>query len=188
VTVTDALAMGPDNRGHALGVGAPHLLIRSVTGVEGDVEVEFSYQPRPEYGLLRPLLSHVDGGVTARGGAEWLVPSSAVRLDLADSAATARITVRAGETLRFALHRSTLEEQPARIWNQDELADRLAATVDAWQSWCELHQNYDGPWRDLFAEIAARFPAADGPPEPVAVAELTARYGTRVVGPPPDTA
>lgn len=149
VTLTDALAMGADNRGHALGKGAPHLLIRSLTGVEGDVEIQFSYEPRPEYGLLRPLLLHVDGGVTARGGAEWLVLSSPVRLELADSTATARITVHAGETLRFALHRSTLEEQPARIWSQDELADRLAATVDAWRSWSDLHQNYEGPWRDL---------------------------------------
>jgi alpha,alpha-trehalase len=149
VTVTDALAMGADNRGHALGTGAPHLLIRSVTGVEGEVEVEVSYQPRPEYGLLRPLLSHVDGGVTARGGAEWLVLSSPVRLELADSTATARLTVRVGDTVRFALHRSTLEEQPARIWSQDELADRLATTMAAWQSWSDLHQNYDGPWRDL---------------------------------------
>src|SRR3712207_8859665 len=32
VTVTDALATGPGNRGHALGEGAPHLLIRSVSG------------------------------------------------------------------------------------------------------------------------------------------------------------
>src|SRR4051812_29025734 len=31
VVLTDALATGPDNRGHALGKGAPHLLIRSVT-------------------------------------------------------------------------------------------------------------------------------------------------------------
>jgi mannose-6-phosphate isomerase-like protein (cupin superfamily) len=40
----------------------------------------------------------------------------------------------------------------------------------------------------MFTELAQRFPAADGPPNPIAVAELTARYGTRVVGPPPDTA
>jgi alpha,alpha-trehalase len=148
-TVTDALAVGADSRGHALGAGAPHLLIRSLTGVEDDVEVEISYQPRPEYGLLRPLLAHVDGGVTARGGADWLVLSSPVRLELADSTATARITLRAGETLLFALHRSTLEEQPARIWTQDQLADRLVATVEAWQSWSDLHQKYNGPWRDL---------------------------------------
>src|SRR5689334_5906849 len=29
MTLTDTLAMGPDNRGHALGRGAPRLLIRS---------------------------------------------------------------------------------------------------------------------------------------------------------------
>jgi alpha,alpha-trehalase len=139
VTVTDALALGADNRGHALGRGAPHLLIRSVAGVEGEVDVEVSYQPRPEYGLLRPLLSPVDGGVTARGGAEWLVLSCPVRLALAESTATTRFALRAGETVRFALHRSTLEEQPARIWSQDELADRLAATVAAWRSWSDLH-------------------------------------------------
>jgi GH15 family glucan-1,4-alpha-glucosidase len=149
VTVTDALAMGAGNRGHALGRGAPRLLIRSVTAVDGEVELEVGYRPRPEYGLLRPLLSQVDGGVTAHGGAEWLVLTSPIRLELADSTATARFTVRAGDSVRFALHRSTLEERPARIWSQDELADRLADTVAAWQSWSDLHQNYHGPWQDL---------------------------------------
>jgi GH15 family glucan-1,4-alpha-glucosidase len=149
VTVTDTLAMGAGSRGHALGRSAPHLLIRSVTAVDGHAEVDMCYRPRPEYGLLRPLLSHVDGGVTARGGAEWLVLSSPVRWELAGETATARITVRAGDTVRFALHRSTLEEQPARIWSQDELGERLADTVAAWRSWSDLHQNYDGPWRDL---------------------------------------
>src|SRR4051812_13179164 len=65
VVLTDALAMGADNRGHALGHGAPHLLIRSVTCVEGAVDIDLAYAPRPEYGLLRPLLSAVEGGVTA---------------------------------------------------------------------------------------------------------------------------
>ncbi|MEU4427639.1 glycoside hydrolase family 15 protein [Actinoplanes sp. NPDC024001] len=149
VTVTDALAMGPDNRGHDLGTRVPHLLIRSVAGVSGEVDVEVGYRPRPEYGLLRPLLSHVAGGVTARGGAEWLVLSSPVRLDLAESAATGRFTVRAGDVVVFGLQRSTLEEQPAHIWPADRLTARLTETVTAWQSWSQLHQNYDGPWRDL---------------------------------------
>src|SRR5262245_14884788 len=48
LVVTDALATGPDNRGHALGKGAPRLLIRSVAGTEGTVEVELEYAPRPE--------------------------------------------------------------------------------------------------------------------------------------------
>jgi alpha,alpha-trehalase len=149
VVVTDALATGAGTRGHALGRGAPHLLIRSVACVGGPVEVEMSYAPRPEYGLLRPLLSQADGGVTARGGAEWLVLSSPVPLTTQRSTATARIPMAAGETLVFALQRSTLEEQPARIWRPDEIADRLTDTVAAWQSWSDLHQTYQGPWRDV---------------------------------------
>jgi GH15 family glucan-1,4-alpha-glucosidase len=149
MVVTDALATGADNRGHALGKDAPRLLLREITCIEGTVEAEVSYAPRPEYGLLQPLLSHVDGGVTARGGAEWLVLSTPVGMDLVGSTATARVRLSAGETLRFALHRSTLEEQPARVWSQNEIRDRLADTVAAWQSWSDLHQTYDGPWQDL---------------------------------------
>ncbi|WP_239123888.1 glycoside hydrolase family 15 protein [Rhizocola hellebori] len=149
VVLTDALAMGPDNRGHALGKGAPRLMIRSVTCTEGTVPVEVSYAPRPEYGLLRPLLSTVDGGVTARGGAEWLVFSAPVSMDIAGSTATAHLPMSAGQTHYFALHRSTLEEEPAWIWSQAQLADRLDATVEAWESWSEMHQHYQGPWREL---------------------------------------
>src|SRR5262249_43334346 len=58
-------------------------------------------------------------------------------------------TLRAGESMYFALHRTTLEQTPARIWSQDELAAQLDNTVGAWRSWSELHQGYDGPWADL---------------------------------------
>jgi alpha,alpha-trehalase len=149
VVLTDALATGADNRGHMLGSGAPHLLIRSVTCVEGSADIDVVCAPRPEYGLLRPLLSHVDGGVAARGGADRLVLSSPVPLTLQRSTAMGRIALTAGQTLTFGLHRSTAIEQAARVWSQDELADRLAATVVAWRSWSALHQTYGGPWRDL---------------------------------------
>ena len=148
-TLVDALATGVDNQGHQLGAGAPHLLVRELTGIEGEVEVEIEYAPRPEYGLVVPLLAAVDGGVTARGGAEWLVLSTPVALELDGPVARGRVVLRAGDVLRFGLHRSTLKETPARIWSQEELRDRLAATVAAWRSWSELHQGYDGPWRDL---------------------------------------
>ena len=64
--LTDALAMGPDNKGHALGRDAPHILVRSLGCVAGEVEIEVSYAPRPEYGLVIPVLSQVEGGVRAR--------------------------------------------------------------------------------------------------------------------------
>jgi GH15 family glucan-1,4-alpha-glucosidase len=113
------------------------------------VTIDFEYAPRPEYGLLTPLLSAVDGGVTARGGAEWLVLSSPVPLTLADATASARFEMTAGRTYTFGLHRSTLEEHPAHVWDQSALDARLAGTVEAWRSWSDLHQKYDGPWRDL---------------------------------------
>jgi len=58
--LVDALATGVDNQGHALGAGAPHLLIRELRCTDGAVEVEVEYAPRPEYGLVAPLLSAVD--------------------------------------------------------------------------------------------------------------------------------
>jgi GH15 family glucan-1,4-alpha-glucosidase len=149
LVVTDMLAMGEDNGGHRLGTAVPHLLVRRVACSAGSVEVEVDYAPRPEYGLVLPLLAEVDGGVTARGGAEWLVLSTPVALDLADGRGVGRRTLVAGETVHLALHRSTLEETPARIWTQAELAGAVDSTVAAWVSWCDLHQAYDGPWADL---------------------------------------
>ena len=173
VVVTDALATGAGNDGHALGAGAPHLLIRSVACVRGRADVEVEYAPRPEYGLLRPLLSAVDGGVTARGGAEWLVLSCPAETAVHGSTATARIAMTAGSTVVLALHRSTLEETPARIWAQDELAARLDGTIGAWRSWSALHQAYDGPWRDLVQHSGRVLRALTFQPSGAIVAAVT---------------
>ena len=149
LVVTDLMAMGEDNGGHRLGRDVPHLLVRRVTCVAGRADVEVDYRPRPEYGLVVPLLAAVDGGVTARGGAEWLVLTTPVALDLADGRATGQVEMTEGETLHLALHRSTLEETPARTWSQQELSDVVDRTLEAWESWSALHQAYDGPWADL---------------------------------------
>src|SRR3954453_15652458 len=149
LVLTDALGMGPDNGGHRLGRDVPHVLVRRLACTAGMVEVEVDYRPRPEYGLIVPLLGGVDGGVTARGGAEWLVLTAPVPLDLGAGRATGRAGMTAGDTLHFALHRSTLEQTAARVWSQQELADVVERTVAAWTSWSQLHQGYDGPWADL---------------------------------------
>ena len=63
LTVTDALASGLNERGHDLGRHAPHVLLRVVECTEGHVAIEMEFAPRPEYGLIRPLLIPVDGGL-----------------------------------------------------------------------------------------------------------------------------
>jgi GH15 family glucan-1,4-alpha-glucosidase len=150
VTLVDALSMGPGNRDHDLGHGVPHLLLRQVTCLDGEAELRVDYVPRTEYGRIHPLLKSVDGGVEARGGADRLVLSSAVGLTLDSATASGRFRIGAGETLGFALHhRSTSSDEPARVWSQSEIAERLDDTIAAWRSWCALHQGYEGPYQDL---------------------------------------
>ena len=149
VVVVDALAVGRNERGHELGAGAPSVLMRRVTGVTGDVELELEYAPRPEYGLIYPVLNPVDGGVTARGGADVLALSSPVPVEIDELVARARFTVRGGEAIAFALGHATSSQERPGLWSQDEIAGRLDDTKRAWHTWSELHQSYDGPWEEL---------------------------------------
>ena len=149
LVLTDALALGPDNGGHRLGRDVPHLLVRRVACTAGSVDVLVDYRPRPEYGLIAPLLSAAEGGIAARGGADWLVLSLPGAVELENGSARARLHLDAGDVVHLGLQRSTLGEHPAHVWTQDELAAGLEGTLAAWESWSELHQAYEGPWRDL---------------------------------------
>jgi GH15 family glucan-1,4-alpha-glucosidase len=149
VALVDALAVGRNERGHELGAGAPSTLLRQVRGIDGEVEVDLTYAPRHEYGLIEPLLEAVDGGVTGRGGADVLALSSPVPIEIEESVGRARVVVHAGETLGFALQYATTSDDPPRLWSQDEIAERLEDTTEAWRTWCDLHQNYEGPWQDM---------------------------------------
>jgi len=150
VVITDALAMGDGNRGHELGRSAPHLLLRRATCVEGEVELSLEYVPRPEYGLVHPLLDAVDGGVVAFGGADVLVLSSPMALTVDQTAVSGQLQLRRGESAGFALHHAKRAETgTAKVWSQSEIGARIDDTVSAWESWSELHQDYVGPWQDL---------------------------------------
>jgi GH15 family glucan-1,4-alpha-glucosidase len=150
VTITDALAMGEGNRGHELGRGAPHLLLRRATCTEGEVELSLECVPRPEYGLVHPLFDPVDGGVTAFGGADVLVVSSPITLTVDQETISGQLQLRRGETAGFALHhKKWAGTDTAKVWSQSDIGARLDDTVSAWESWSELHQAYEGPWRDL---------------------------------------
>ena len=110
------------------------------------------YQPRPEYGLVVPLLTPVDGGVTARGGAEWLVltcTGGARRAGRARPPARLRLACRARRcTSRCTARRWT--QVPARVWSQDELSRRWTRTVAGVAVLvATCTRPYDGPWADL---------------------------------------
>src|SRR5919201_1278638 len=66
--LTDALAFEEGQRAHDLGMNPPHELLRSVEAIEGNVEFVMELAPRPEYGLVHPLIRLQEGGVRAFGG------------------------------------------------------------------------------------------------------------------------
>jgi hypothetical protein len=105
--LTDAMAMGRNERGHELGMASPGVLLRRLACTAGEMDIEVSYAPRPEYGLIHPILEAVPGGVAARGGAGRLLLSapSAFAIDGA-TAATGRRTA-AMTTRAFTTPRST---------------------------------------------------------------------------------
>jgi GH15 family glucan-1,4-alpha-glucosidase len=147
--LVDALVVGRNDRGHDLGAGSPGVLVRRLTCLEGTVELEVEYAPRPEYGRIHPVLIPVDGGVSGRGGAEVLLLSAPLELTVEGATARGRLELAAGGSAGFALQHAHSWEARPRVWDQQEIAGRLAGTVEGWRSWSAMHQAYEGPWRDL---------------------------------------
>ncbi len=147
--LTDALALGREERGHDLGAGSPGMLLRRLACTDGELEADISYAPRPEYGLVEPVLVPVPGGLTARGGADRLLLSAPASLTVTGATATGRLRLVAGQEILLALGHGRLGDPPPALLAADEISDRLEDTMRAWRSWSALHQNYDGPWREL---------------------------------------
>jgi GH15 family glucan-1,4-alpha-glucosidase len=148
-TLTESMALDADQQGHDLGSRSPRALLRRVECTKGQVELEMEYAPRPEFGLIHPLLSHIEGGVAARGGGDMLVLSAPSDLEIDGSTVRLRFTLRAGEAAGFALHHRSIEEEQPRVWTQADIASEIEGTVRAWRKWSSVHQRYEGPWSDL---------------------------------------
>jgi alpha,alpha-trehalase len=149
-TLTDALAIGRNERGHDLGANSPSMLLRRLTCTQGAIEAEATYEPRLDYGLIRPAFAPVAGGLTAHGGNHGLLMSSPVSFQIADATATARIQLTAGQEALFAVgHRHEPGSPPPPAWTAGEIAAQLDDTVEGWRSWSAIHQTYQGPWREL---------------------------------------
>jgi GH15 family glucan-1,4-alpha-glucosidase len=149
--LTDALALGRGDRGHQLGARSPGILLRRLRCTEGELEVDVTYAPRPEYGLIHPILEVVTDGVAARGGASRLLLSGSAGFHLEGATATARLHLAAGQSVSFALQHGPLSEPRLASWDTAEIDARLQDTVEGWRSWSAIpgHQSYQGPWRDL---------------------------------------
>jgi GH15 family glucan-1,4-alpha-glucosidase len=149
VRLTDAMAFADGQRGHDLGFDAPHELLRSVEGVSGRVELELELAPRPQYGLVMPLIRLEDGGARTFGAGRITVRSAAP-LEVDGATMRASFTVGEGERLGFSVRWASAEDRSApEATAADAVAERIADTVEGWRSWEAEHDIYEGPHRDL---------------------------------------
>src|SRR6266705_613366 len=136
--LTDAMAVGRNERGHDLGAESPGVLLRQLACTDGEMDVEVSYAPRPEYGLIHPILEEVPGGLAARGGAGRLLLSAPGGFEIGGATAHGRLHLTAGQTVVFALQHAPIWDQPLAAWAPDEIAARLADTAEGWRSWSAI--------------------------------------------------
>jgi alpha,alpha-trehalase len=148
--LTDAMAVGRSERLHDLGEGSPGMLLRQLSCTGGEIDAEIAFAPRPEYGLIYPILIPVPGGLVARGGAQRLLLSTQVAFTVNGATATARTHLTAGQSAAFGLGQRELAGPPLPgTWTPDEITARLEDTLEGWRSWSAIHQAYEGPWREL---------------------------------------
>ena len=143
VEVSDALAFDAGERGHGIGFGSPHVLLRRVVGISGVVDVWSELAPRMEYGRTAPHLRTGYQQVEARGGPVRLVCTGPVEWSCRDGTAHASFAVSAGDTMEFRLRYLPAfgaAPEPGPLDRQPSVQD----TTEAWQSWAAKHTFYDG--------------------------------------------
>jgi alpha,alpha-trehalase len=154
VQLIDVMAAAERQRGHDLGFDAPHELLRAVEGVEGDVPMVMELAPRPEYGLIRPLIRLEEGGARTFGSGRVSVRSS-VPLEVEEATMRASFRMRAGDVHAFALRWASAEDRTAPDATvADAVRGRIDDTVAAWRSWEAEHDVYQGPHRELVRHSA----------------------------------
>lgn len=141
--VTDAITLA------ATGAPLPwHELVRRVEALEGEVVVDWRWEPRPEFGRRSvDLTRHSEHAVIGhRSGLDLALASH----DLGDptiegGVALGSATLHQGESGLLVLVGS--DGRPLALSGREELQRRLDQTADAWRRWL-ARASYDGPHRD----------------------------------------
>jgi GH15 family glucan-1,4-alpha-glucosidase len=146
--LVDALAFAAGRRGHDIGLESPHELLRLVEGVAGAVDFVVELRPRPEYGLVRPLVRLTADGARTFGGPNQIVVRAGIPLETQDATMRAMFRVEHGGEVGFSLRWAAAEERSPAATPPDRVRVRIADTVTGWRSWEEPHDIYDGPHRE----------------------------------------
>jgi GH15 family glucan-1,4-alpha-glucosidase len=141
-----------DKRAH---LTPEHEVLRELEGLEGEVEIEILYAPRPDYGRVCPLLEERGAlGLRCEIDGTSLTLRSEMPLELTDGdrSASGFARIRSGERKYLSLTYSM--EAPAVVTLLGEIArGRIERTVRWWQEWAN-RCTYEGPYRDAVVRSA----------------------------------
>jgi len=171
--VTDLMCIGSREQKRSA-LHPEHEILRQIECIEGEVEVEVHFAPRPHYGQRpRALKDRGRLGIFGEIGAAVLALQSEVALGLDAARACARgcETLSAGAR-RFVSLSYTRNEPCALLMLGDAAARRVERTLNWWREWagrCE----YDGPWRDAVMRSALTLKLLSYPPSGAVIAAAT---------------
>jgi GH15 family glucan-1,4-alpha-glucosidase len=147
VRVTDAFTLP------RVGLAPGREVARRVTGLSGEVELAWTFEPRFGYGARAPRLALRGGVPVADAGADAL----ALRLfeagdpELGRGLVRGRFRVREGERALLVL--CAAHSEPLVLAGREEAEARLDETCGFWRDWAG-RRDYDGPWKEAVVRSA----------------------------------
>jgi alpha,alpha-trehalase len=181
VVVRDALAMGPRQGEDRVTPhtrppadhDADHLLVRTVTCIDGRVEIELVCEPVFDYGRTLAAWTLVDGNrhaADASGAGQTVRLQSDMDLGIEGNRVRARHVLEQGEQLYCALSWAEGLAAPQTIQEADA---RLAATTRFWRAWLAGARLPDHRWRGPLRRSALAIKGLTYMPTGATVAALT---------------
>ncbi|HUR69769.1 MAG TPA: glycoside hydrolase family 15 protein [Candidatus Thermoplasmatota archaeon] len=133
VVVRDLLAFEED-------AGSDSVLVRTVVGMEGSVDMRAEFAPRFQYGRVHPRFSVAPPGLLASGAGEIILLAAPLAwARTARGVRSADFTLRAGEEARFLLrHAHFASPVPFAAPLPRDPAKIERATIDRWRAWSGL--------------------------------------------------
>ncbi len=147
--LVEALAFGEGERGHSIGLGSPHVLVRELTCLEGELQVYEEVVPRPGYGSEIPQIETVTRGARFAFAGGRLVLSTDGALDARPGSVRGGARLAAGQSYRSALAYVPASEPSPGNLSGERIARMIEDTTEGWRSWSSSHQNYKGPWSEM---------------------------------------
>jgi len=146
ILITDFMAaFSEEEKKHSL--QPEHEIIRQVECLDGEVEIQVDFNPRPNYSRDKPHL-HDAGllGLRIEIDRQLITLRSDIKLILHENhSASATFTMKVGQKLDFSL--TYTSEAPAVLPPLGApISKKLASTIDWWQKWSN-RITYKGPYK-----------------------------------------